>query len=148
MSNKLILWLLLIVPWLTLFFMKKEGIKRYMPVTIFTALLVTIVYEIGYTYKLWQIKEAIVPWGYITNVSFAYGAFFITTIWVFYFTFRNFWLYLATNIVIDAFGAWVILKFVEARKLTHFTISSFNLLLIFVTIALIAYVFEIWYEKV
>jgi len=29
MSNQLILWGMLTAPWLTLFFMKKEDIKRY-----------------------------------------------------------------------------------------------------------------------
>ncbi len=73
MSNKIILWILLIAPWLTLFFMKKEGIKRYIPVTIFTVLLVTIIYEIAYTYRWWELEVNIVPWGHITNVSYAYG---------------------------------------------------------------------------
>jgi len=136
-----------IVPWFTLLFIKRESFKKYLPVTLFTALLVTIVYEIAYTYKWFAIKETIVPWGNITNVSMAYGAFFITTIWVFYFTFKNLWLYIVANVIIDAFGAWIVKKIYEARGITHFTISSFTIFLIFTTLALISYAFQVWYEK-
>jgi len=148
MSNQLILWLMLIVPWLTLFFLKKEGIKRYISVTIFTALLVTIVSEMAYTYKWTEIMVKIVPWGHITNVSLAYGSFFITTIWVFYLTFEKFWLYLVTNIVIDGLGAFLITYILELRKISQLVnLSKLSLFLIMVTLSLIAYGFQVWYQK-
>jgi hypothetical protein len=31
--------------------MKKEVLKKYLPVTLFTTLIETIIYEIGYTYN-------------------------------------------------------------------------------------------------
>ncbi len=34
MSNQILLWSVLILPWLTLFFMKKEDIKRLMPASL------------------------------------------------------------------------------------------------------------------
>ncbi|WP_171642680.1 hypothetical protein [Paenibacillus phytorum] len=97
--NKLLLWSGFVLPWLSLFLMKKKSIYRYMPVCIFSALLVTIVYEIGYTYKLWILKDAIVPWGYVTNTAFAYGIFLVGTMWVFHFTFGRFWLYVVANLL-------------------------------------------------
>ncbi|WP_269083310.1 hypothetical protein [Ornithinibacillus contaminans] len=39
MLNQVILWGILIAPWLTLFFMKKDAIKRYMPVAIFASIV-------------------------------------------------------------------------------------------------------------
>jgi len=59
-------------------FYEKKGIKGYISVTIFTTLLVTIIFEIAYTYNWTEIMVKIVPWGNITNVSLAYGSFFIT----------------------------------------------------------------------
>ena len=148
MSNKLILWLMLIVPWLTLFFMKKEGIKRYISVTIFTTLLATIFFEMAYTYKWIEIMVAIVPWGHISNVSLVYGPFFITTLWVFYFTFGKFWRYLVTNIVIDVIGAFLITYIFELRKISQLvSLSELHLVLIMVAVALISYGFQIWYQK-
>lgn len=148
MSNKLILWLLLIVPWFTLLFMKKEGIKRYTPVTIFTSLLVTIVYEIAYTYKWWDILVTIVPWGDITNVSYAYGIFFIGTMWIFYLTYDKLWIYLITNIVVDGIDAFLVRQFMESRNIIHYVnINKLNLFFVMFGLSLIAYIFNVWYEK-
>ena len=149
MFNKVILWLLFIAPWLSLFFMKKEGIKRFMPVTLFTALLVTIIYEIAYTYEWWELKVTIVPWGHITNVSYAYGSFMIGTIWIFYLTFKKFWLYLAANMVVDGLDAFLIREFMESRSIIHYiNISKFNLFLLMLTLSLIAFGFQVFYERV
>jgi hypothetical protein len=77
MLNKFIMWSFLIVPWLSLLLLKREVVKRYMPVAIFTALLVTIYNELGPSL--------------ITFVPFVYGGFLVGTIWFFYFTFGKLW---------------------------------------------------------
>jgi hypothetical protein len=128
--------------------MKKEGIKRYISVTIFTALLVTIIYEIAYTYNWWKILVTISPWGYITNVIYSYGSFFIGTLWIFYLTYDKFWLYLVTNIVIDGIDAFFIRSFMESRQIIHYiNISKINLFFLMVGLSLVAYVFQKWYEN-
>lgn len=148
MLNKVIGWSMLIVPWLTLFFMKKEGIKRYMPIAIFSALMVTITYEIAFRYKWWIILESIVPWGYVTNVSYAYGAFFIGTMWIFYFTFKKFWLYLITNIIVDGIDAFFITSLIEGRKIIHYVnISKLNIFILMVAQSFILYAYQVWHEK-
>lgn len=148
MINKIILWSLLITPWFTLLLMKKESIKRYIATTIFTSLLVTIVYEIAYVYKWWDLLVPIVPWGNITNVSYAYGTFFIGTLWIFHFTYRKFWLYILTNIVVDGADAFLIRPLMQSRNIIHYTnISKLNLFFVMITLALIAYVFQRWYES-
>ncbi|UOR10865.1 hypothetical protein [Halobacillus amylolyticus] len=110
--NIFLLVLALILPWTLLFFFEKKTIKRYMPVTIFTALLMTIIFQIAYTYEWWIIHEYIVPWGYMIDVSFAYGCFAVGTFMIFYFTSHKFWLYLLVNLVTDAFFGFVILGIV------------------------------------
>lgn len=115
MFNKIILWSSLILPWLSLFFMKKESIKRYMPVAIFVSLLVTILFEVAYTFKWWVMLDKIAPWGNITNVAFTYGTFLVGTIWIFYFTYRKFWAYMVTNILIDGIFAFGLSRFFEGK---------------------------------
>jgi len=128
--------------------MKKESIKRYIATTIFTSMLVTIVYEIAYVYKWWTLLVPIVPWGNITNVSYAYGTFFIGTLWIFHFTYRKFWLYILTNIVVDGADAFLIRPLMQSRNIIHYTnISKLNLFFVMITLALIAYVFQRWYEN-
>jgi hypothetical protein len=139
---------MLILPWLSLFFLKKESIKRYMPVTIFTALLVTITFEIAYVYKWWVIKEEIVPWGNITNVSFAYGMFFIGTMWIFYFTYRKFWVYLFTNLVVDGLYVFFFAKLIEGKIRVLVNIDKPTLFFVMILQALIIYGYQVWQEGI
>jgi hypothetical protein len=57
--TKIILFVTFLLPWLSLFFASKETIKTYMPVTIFTSLLMTIIFQIAYTYEWWVIYQYI-----------------------------------------------------------------------------------------
>jgi len=47
---EIILWVMIIVPWLSLFFLQIYSIKRFMSVAIFASLLVTVVFELAYTF--------------------------------------------------------------------------------------------------
>jgi hypothetical protein len=120
------LWTSLVLPWISLVFIKKETIKRYMPVAIFVSLLVTIIFEMAHVFKWWVMLDGLAPWGYITNVSFVYGTFLVGTIWIFYFTFHNFWLYLVTNIAIDGLFAFVLNNFLEGRIYTLVNFNQWN----------------------
>jgi hypothetical protein len=129
----LLLWSGFVLPWLSLFLMKKKSIYRYMPVCIFSALLVTIVYEIGYTYKWWILKDAIVPWGHVTNTAFAYGVFLVGTMWVFHFTFGRFWLYVVANLLLDAFYAFVFHRIEEKLGIADLiNVKHYHILLLMV----------------
>ncbi|MGM0835346.1 MAG: hypothetical protein ACQEV7_04255 [Bacillota bacterium] len=149
MFIKVFLWLSLIVPWLSLFFMKKDSIKRYLPVAILVSLLLTILYEIGYTYDWWVLKDKIVPWGHITNISFAYGLFLISTIWIFHYTYRNFKLYMVTNIIVDAIFNFGVLKLTERFGINKLiNMPDWGIYLIMLGLALIIYIYQRWQEGI
>lgn len=150
MFNKIILWSSFICPWFTLFFMKKNSVRRYMPVTVFTALMATITSEIAYHYSWWKHTDVIVPWGYITNPSFIYGLFSVLTIWIFYFTFRSFWLYLAVNILLNAFQWFFLIKwtFVALNIFEYVNITPFRVFLLGIVQALIIYGYHTWQERI
>ncbi|MFZ3591003.1 hypothetical protein ACOI1C_17545 [Bacillus sp. DJP31] len=42
MLSKVVLWTMLIAPWFSLFLLKKEDIKRFMPVAILAAFLMVL----------------------------------------------------------------------------------------------------------
>ncbi|GLG01234.1 hypothetical protein Alches_12730 [Alicyclobacillus hesperidum subsp. aegles] len=150
MGIKMLLWLLLVLPWVTLVFLDKDTVKRYMPVTIFTCLLMTIIFQIAYTFKWWTIYQYIVPWGYMIDVSFAYGIFAVRTLWIFHLTSHKFCLYVITNVVIDAFFAFIAL----AIMLPSFGIGAYNLLqpwqyfLVIFALFFIIYGFHIWQQGI
>lgn len=100
--NQLILWMLLVVPLLSLFLMKKEDLKRFMPVTLFTAFTSGIIYEVGIMIGVWYFREIAFPF-------VLYGMFSAVAVWVFRFTYGQFGLYLVTNAIIDLGWAFVIM---------------------------------------
>lgn len=148
---QIILWLMLIVPWLSLFFLKTYSIKRFMPVAIFTSLLVTIVFELAYTFDWWTVIKDVVPWEHITSIPLIYGAFLPGTIWIFHFTFdRSFWVYIITNVIVDAFYAFVLLtvliRFFDIYKLEK--MSEFGIFILMIIIAVIIYFYQRWLESI
>jgi hypothetical protein len=148
MLNQIILWSSLIVPWLSLLFLKKDIVKRYMPVAIFTSLLVTIYNELGYTFEWWVVKQTLFPW-IITFVSFVYGGFLVGTIWIFYFTYRKFWLYLITNIVVDFLFMFPVNNWFERLGIYQLiNRENWQIFLDFVFISVIIYFYQLWQEGV
>lgn len=142
MLSKVVLWTILIAPWFTLFFLKREDIKRFMPVAILAAFLMVLYNLIAHNQKHWIIKESILPWLKPSFASGILGAFLIVTIWIFYFTYGKFWIYLVTNIVLDFMFAIFPVHFILQEKLkiyqlllgVVFVFSSHYQLLFMVTI--------------
>lgn len=144
MSNQVISWSFILIPWLTLLFMKKEEVKRFMPVALFTVVTSTVIYELGTTYKLWSIREAAYPLHQMFPAI--YGAFPVLVMWIFRFTFGSFWSYLATNAVIDIVWAYIlfpwfvrigVLEFLNAKTLIYsFTVGH----------AILLYGYQMWQE--
>jgi hypothetical protein len=145
---KVLLWMALILPWFTLMFLNKNSIKRYMPVTVFTCLLVTIIYEIGYTYRLWTIQQPIVSWGHITDPSFAYGVLAVGTLWVFYLTSHKFWVYVVTNTVMDAFFSFVAVAYILPllRIANYDRAQPWQLFIITFGLSFVAYGYYLWQQ--
>lgn len=80
MLNKIILWIIFIGPWLTLFFLKKEEIKRYMPAAIFATLLMVLYNVYAFNEKHWEIHEVIFPSLRPTFASGILGGFPVVTL--------------------------------------------------------------------
>lgn len=101
MLNKVILWVIFIGPWLSLLFMKKESIRRYMPAGLFATLLMLIYNIYAFNKEHWEIHTTIFPFLKPLFTSGILGAFPVITVWIFYFTYEKFWIYLMTNIILD-----------------------------------------------
>ncbi|TYP69612.1 hypothetical protein [Paenibacillus methanolicus] len=149
MWDQIWLWAILIGPWLTLFLMRGETIKRYVPVAVFTALIVTIIFEIAYVRRWWEMTERIVPWGTITNVSFVYGAFFVGTMWIFALAYRNLGLFLLTNLAIDAIQAFVLSPFLfEGRWYSLVNLNNIQVFALMFGISIVIYMYQGWQERI
>lgn len=146
--NQLILWSLLLAPLASLLLMRRQSLKYYMPAAMFTALLVTIVHEIGFYYRWWVIQEAIFPWGYITSLPITFGVYFAGTLWIFYFTYPNSRNYIAANAVYDGVIAFVFIPFfLEPRGIVAYeALNPWMLWLLSVSQAFVIYGYHKWQE--
>lgn len=139
----------LLLPWFTLFFATSDSRKKYMPVTIFTSLLMTIIFQIAYTYKWWVIHEQIVPWGYMIDVGFAYGVFAVGTFWIFKLTSHKFILFVIVNLIMDALMAYLVLPLLGKLEIAEYkNISPTHYLVVIFTLSFIIYGYHKWQEKI
>ena len=96
MSNQIILWGMLILPWLTLFLMPGEDRKRWMPAALFVMVANTLIIETGVTWQVWETRENLYPLSEM--ISYVYGALPIGAMWILKYTYGRFWLYSAVQI--------------------------------------------------
>jgi hypothetical protein len=142
MSNQLILWMLLIVPLLSLFLMKKEDLKRFMPVTLFTAFTSGIMHQILIMTGAWYFREIAFPF-------VLYGLFPAIAIWIFRFTYGRFGRYMLTNAIIDLVWAFVIVPwFNKIGLIGTGTWTTLIIYLVSLGHACLLYGYQIWQETI
>jgi hypothetical protein len=100
-TNRIIIFILFIVPWLTLFFMSKAYRSRFIASGLYTAVTSGVIYEIGLILGFWYFKEPTFP-------LVVYGTLPVTSMWVLRVTFEKFWVYTLTNAVLDVVFAFVL----------------------------------------
>jgi hypothetical protein len=107
MSNQTILWGMLILPWLTLLFMPKEDIKRWMPAALFVVVSNTLIIEVGIAWQIFETRENVYPLSEM--ISYVYGALPVGSMWILKYTYGRFWLYAA----IQTIGSFVLILLVQ-----------------------------------
>jgi len=146
-NNQILLWSSIILPWFTLVFLKKEDIKRYMPVALFGALMTTIVGELALALKWWVIKDAIFPFYHMPTLT--YGGFPVGIIWIFKFTNKRFFLFMLVNLIFDFGLASTWNKLLASRGIIEIVNATpFQLLLQDIINAALLYRFQMWQEGV
>lgn len=144
MSNQTILWASVILPWVSVFFLKKEDLKRYMPVALLGTITVFFM-EYGISFGWWTPHENIFPLINIPPVSLS--AYLVGTIWIFKFTYRNFLRYLVVNMLIDSVLSFFILSWFSRRGIVDIHISDLQILLLSTIIGFFLYAYQMWQES-
>ncbi|MCM3031242.1 MULTISPECIES: hypothetical protein [unclassified Niallia] len=149
MTAKMILYISLLLPWFSLLFANKKRIKKYIPVIILTVFLMTIIFQIAFHYKWWIIHTYIVPWGYMIDVSFAYGLFPVGTFWIFYFTSSRFIIFTITNIIMDTLMAFAVLPGLSKLHIAEYKgIAPWQYFLIMYGLSFIIYGYYVWQQRI
>ncbi|MEL3971840.1 hypothetical protein AAEO50_06040 [Rossellomorea oryzaecorticis] len=150
MLNKLILWFILIAPWFSLFFLKKEVVKRFIPVSLLASFIMIVYNLVAENQNHWEINVSIIPSLEPAFVSGVFGAFPVITLWIFHFTFGRFWRYAVTNVIADFMFALFPIHYVLQDVLGIYTlvnINPFERFILFVAFAMILYGFQAWFDK-
>lgn len=147
MRNQILQWSMLIVPWLTLFFMKKEDIKRFFPVAVLSALTSVIIHHVGNSLQWWEQIDLNYPF---VIPFYLLGLHPVITMWIFKFTYRKFWLYVVVEAVMNMgfntlFLGWFLIK-MGMRQIGN--MSPFVAFFITMAHGLVLYVYQIWQEGI
>lgn len=143
--NNIILWSLLIIPILSLFFLGRSNIRRYMPVALFVTVVNTMIYQAAYHYNWWR-ESGLFGWDYVANVPWVYSAYWIATIWIFKYTFGRFWRYLIVNLILD--GGYIFVWYPIQIRLGMASgwLPNYITYLMMISVSLLIYVYQMWQE--
>ncbi len=147
MSNQAILSAILILSWLSLLFMKKEDIKRFMPVGLFATVTSAMILEAGITLGWWAYPVKLFP---LQNIPYLYGPIPVATMWLLKFTYGRFWLYVGVDLLLNLFYTLLFEDyFLGSRGVIQF-LSVSPMLDVFMTSALgvIIYAYQVWQEGI
>ncbi|AZB41982.1 hypothetical protein CEF21_06570 [Bacillus sp. FJAT-42376] len=108
--------LMAILSLLSLLFMNKKQLLRFLPSGIFISLILCVESILADAYHYWRVpggkkREASV------NLSFIFGPFFTGTLWIFHLTYGKFFRYLLANSLMDFLLAYPIAFFFQKKKL-------------------------------
>jgi hypothetical protein len=147
MSNQLLLWSVFVVPWLTLFLMRKEDIRRFLPVALFSALSSIIIVEIGITLNWWAANETAYP---LRTLSYLLGLNPIITMWMMRFLYRKFFLYIAIDAAFNLGFAFVFLGYLLQRRGIYIYTGTGPFFTFFLTTAhgILLYVYHMWQQAI
>lgn len=149
MLQQLLLWCMLVLPWLSLFFIPKDSMRRFMPVSVLASLLVTIVFQYGYLYGWWSMHIHILPSDAITSAPLVYGFFPVVTLWIFHFCYdRGFTFYILVNTAMQALHCFIVIPLLVRIGLTTFyKITPLNIFVQMIGLATAIYLYQKWQDK-
>ncbi|WP_193571459.1 hypothetical protein [Paenibacillus psychroresistens] len=146
--KEIIQWSLLILPWLSLFFIGSENLRRFMSVGLFVTVINTLLYQAAYYYKWWR-EPGLFGWDNVIPVPWIYSAYFIATLWIFRYTYKRFWLYILVNLLLD--GGYMFLWYPVQQKLglasSQTTLAPLPTYALMISVALIIYLFQMWQDN-
>lgn len=148
MSNAVLLWSMLIFPWLTLFFMPKASMKRWMPVALFSAISSVVAVELGENLGWFIYGQAAYPLR--TSSYIIFGLNIVTTLWIFHFLYGHFWRYIAIDTLLN-FGFIYVghVYILGSRELfREVGLTPFQNTLIVILVGGLAYGYQMWQEGI
>jgi len=146
--SKLLLVLMMILPWFAVPLLGKGAFKRFLPASLLMSLIVRIVNYIAKKRKWWWWYETLRP--KISGViPFMLGPFLVGSLWILKWTYGNFFRYMMLNLIVDSaftYGLVYYLKKLGIASLVR--MKKIELMYVFTIEALLLYGFQFVKEKI
>ncbi len=146
--GQIVSWVIFLAPWLLLLPLDSQRVKRFMPVCLFMAVLYTILFQMAEVWNWWEVHETNNIFFLTSISSFVYGFLIVVTLYMFYFTYPNLWLFLISNWIIDLIQALIISPFIFQRVGLYSmkNMSNFGLFVMIAVTVPIVYLYQRWQE--
>lgn len=146
--SKLLLWLQLVLPWLSTPLLGKKSFKRFLPAAIFISLFVHYESKLAKKRKWWWYYERIhpkVPGGF----TLTWGPFLVGSMWILKYTYGKFWIYTMLNIIIDSGFTYILTESLKKFGIASLVrMKKYQLSLLFFFKSLLLYGFQYMKEKI
>jgi hypothetical protein len=139
--------LMTVLSWLSLVFADKKSVKRFLPTSLFMAIIVTMVQFIAKKRRWWFWYGKKHP-SVLASFPFTWGIFFACSFWIMKFTYDNFKRYLGLNLIVHLAFTYVgepILKKFGVASLVR--MKKIQLMYLLMMLALLLYGFHFVKEK-
>ena len=145
MSNQVLLWSTIILPWFTLFLMRKEDRKRLLPVGLFSSLISIFAVEVGQTLGWFVFGESAYP---LKTPAYIFGLNIVTTMWIFYFTYGRFWTYLIIDTALNFGFIYLFHVYLLGSRgmFREVGITPWQNALITTAFGIVVYGYQVWQE--
>lgn len=122
MRNAKLLLAILIVPWLTIPFVGRDSLRRFMPAAIFIAIVTKIMDSFGEKRKWWRFYHGISLFNSMDFMNL--GPYMVSSIWLLKVTYGKFLSYFVSNKIMHFLFIIFGLRYIGAHKI--FTLKKMN----------------------
>ncbi|MED3553105.1 hypothetical protein [Cytobacillus praedii] len=146
-KDKLLMILMIILPWLSILFIGKKTLKRFLPGSIFMSLYLIAEGRFAEKKKWWWFPYSIKP-NVLAEFPLIFGPFLVGSLWILKYTYGKFNLYLLVNIIIDSFFTYFGLKWLKKiGYVSLIRLNKFKLSIVFLIKSFVLYGFQVVYER-
>ncbi|KML02778.1 hypothetical protein VL06_17195 [Rossellomorea marisflavi] len=145
---RLLLWLILLVPWLTVPFLGKETIKRFGLTSLFISVFISLESILAKKRKWWWFYEKLFPGAY-GEMPLVWGQFLIGTLWIMKFSYGKIFRFLLTNFVTDLFFIYPFSAFLKRQGLfSYVRLNQIQVYGVFFLKSILIYLFQMVQDSI
>jgi len=147
-NTRQLLVLMMVFSWLSLAFIGKQTMKRFLPASLFMAILVRIVNAIAKERKWWWWYTKIHP-SVSGSFPFVWGAFFVGSLWILKLTYGNFKKYIGLNLLTHSIFTYIVEPFLQKYGIASLVrMKKIQLMYVFMVLSTLFYGIQYSIEKV